>query len=211
MKTKAKAVNNSSLPSNIFVLGDSVTKISGTAGNDTISGTAGNDVIAGNAGNDVIAGNAGDDFLLGNRGEDFLLGNRGNDVVHGGEQNDIVYGGFGDDMVYGDEGDDFVSGDEDNDVLFGGTGSDTFYFGGTKASTALSAGNDVIRDFTFDGATMGDKIQIVGLGSAFDSYSEFISGAQQTADGVLFDFGGNRSLLVEGVTIDELTSDYFIF
>jgi len=205
MSTSTKALKNTAINSQIIALSESSPNISGTIGNDRISGTVGNDIIAGNAGDDTIAGNAGDDIILGGRGADFLLGNKGSDMLFGGRENDTLYGGQGDDFLSGDAGDDFLSGDVGNDTLYGGEGSDTFAFG------IGSAGNDVIGDFALNGTTTGDKIQFEGLGSNYDSYAEVMGAAQQTVDGVLFDFGGNRSLLVEGVTVADLTSDYFVF
>jgi len=188
-----------------------INPISGTSGADRIAGTSGDDVIAGNEGNDVIAGNQGNDFLLGNTGDDFLLGNNGNDTLRGGRDNDILYGGGDDDMVYGDLGDDFLSGDRGNDMLYGGTGADTFYYGAANQRVALDAGHDRTGDFELkSGGNPGDMIQLEGLGSKFDTYAEVMQVAQQTADGVVFDFGNGRSLTVEHVQVADLTSDYFI-
>jgi len=182
----------------------------GLGGNDNIAGRAGDDQLSGGDGNDTIAGDIGDDIICGGAGDDYLLGNRSNDDLSGGKGNDQLYGGENDDVLRGGDGNDFVSGDEGDDALYGNKGADVFAYG--KLNGTLAFGDDVIKDFEFDGrGREGDTIKIVNLGTAFDTYAEVMSVAQQTADGVLFDFGNNRSLLVEDVRISELTSDYFVF
>ena len=211
-----------------FTINNNTVIIHGTSGNDTIiagegdqtvyagggddkvAGRAGNDQLSGGAGNDVMSGDVGDDILCGGEGDDFLLGNRGSDEVYGGKGNDKLYGGEGDDVVCGGVGNDFISGDEGNDVLSGGSGNDVFYYGPGPGNNLF--GNDVIKDFEIGSRNCGgDKLQFANLGPQYDSYAEVMSAARQTADGVVFDFGNDRTLLVEDVRMSDLTSAYFVF
>lgn len=193
-----------------IIAGEGDQTVYGGGGNDTIAGRTGNDQLSGGDGNDTVAGDIGEDIICGDAGDDYLLGNRGDDEIYGGKGNDRLYGGEQNDVVCGGYGNDFLSGDEGSDVLYGGEGDDVFSYG--KLTGTLEFGNDEIRDFELDGRGRdGDKIQIVNLGDEFDTYAEIMAVARNTADGVLFDFGDNRTLLVEDVRVSDLTSDYFIF
>jgi len=193
-----------------IIAGEGDQTVYGFGGNDNIAGRSGNDQLSGGAGNDTIAGDIGDDLICGGEGDDFLLGNRSDDEVYGGKGNDQLYGGEQNDVLYGGYGNDYVSGDEGSDILYGNSGADVFAYG--KEEGTLEFGNDIIKDFELDGrGREGDSIKIINLGTAFDTYAEVRSVAQQMGNDVLFNFGNNRTLLVEDVRVSDLTSDYFIF
>jgi Ca2+-binding RTX toxin-like protein len=201
---------NGTAGADTIIAGEGNQTVYAAGGNDTVAGRSGNDQLSGGAGDDTISGDIGDDIICGGDGNDYLLGNRSDDQLYGCEGEDRLYGGEQNDVLRGGSGNDFLSGDEGDDVLYGDSGDDTFAYG--KLTGQLDFGNDVIKDFELDGPGRdGDKIQIVNLGSDFDTYAEVIGAASQTAEGVLFDFGNDRTLLVEDVTIANLSADYFVF
>lgn len=144
------------------IVSDTVTRISGTEGDDVIIGTVGADMIDSAAGNDTVIGREGDDTIEGGPGDDRLVGGSGDDVIYagdgddfvsGGEGNDTIFGGRGDDHLFGDEGDDVIFGEEGNDRLDGGTGNDRLF--GDEGDDELSGGEG--NDF-LDGGVANDKL-----------------------------------------------------
>ncbi|EKE44523.1 type I secretion target repeat protein [Oceaniovalibus guishaninsula JLT2003] len=197
--------------------------IKGRGGNDRFFGGTGDDAIYGGAGNDTIRGGSGDDFIKGGTGRDRVLmgggndfyqdsgqnGFRGRDVVRAGSGNDTIEGGGGNDRFFGQRGDDSISGGRMHDVLKGGSGDDTIYggsgndtmVGGTGHDTFVfdaKAQNDVIRDFDLaeDRLHLNDDLWR-GQMDAQDVVDRY---ASQTRDGVLFDFGGGNTLMLDDVT-----------
>ena len=84
--------------------GDADGYIDGGGGNDSISGGKGNDTLYGNSGNDTLNGNEGNDSMFGNSGNDLLNGDVGNDTLQGGPHADTYWGGDGIDWVdYSDD------------------------------------------------------------------------------------------------------------
>lgn len=155
----------------------------GTTGADSLSGGNGHDRVYGNRGNDSLNGLNGHDLLSGERGHDRLDGGAGNDFLLGGNDRDLLIGGSGNDRLHGEAG---------NDTLTGGTGADDFVF-------ARRGGADRITDFN---RAQGDQIFLDdALWSGTRSAAQVVSSfATVKAEGVLFNFGTNGSLLVQGVT-----------
>jgi Ca2+-binding RTX toxin-like protein len=87
----------------------------------------------------------------------------------------------------GRAGDDVLAGGAGSDLLIGGPGADVFLFDG---------GLDRIADFA-TGDTVG--LDSALWGGADWSAAQILSTASVSADGVLFDFGGD-TLLLEGLT-----------
>ena len=159
----------------------------GGAGDDTLKGGKGNDRLDGGEGNDTLLGGDGSDTLEGGAGDDFLKGMHGNDTVEGGAGDDRVFGGQGVDTLYGGEGDDTLKGGAGSDTLTGGAGADTF------EQSFNARGSDTITDFD----PSQDIINLRKFGGV-----ENISVSE--VDGSTLIEAGSGSLLVEGVTPDQL-------
>ena len=123
---------------------NSVNRIDGGAGNDTITGGALSDELVGGAGNDLIYAGAGNDSIDAGDGNDTVTGDAGNDVIVGGAGNDLLYAGTGDDNVSGGDGNDTVTGDDGNDIITGGNGNDLLYAGAGNDNVDGGDGNDTI-------------------------------------------------------------------
>ena len=126
---------------------------------DELLGNEDEDLIYGNKGSDSIYGGKDDDWIYGNEDEDLIHGNKGNDSIYGGKDDDSIYGNEGSDYIYGNRGndsiwagqdDDWIDGGEGDDLLWGNKGADLFH---------LSAGDDVIFDFSAD---EGDSLEVEG-------------------------------------------------
>ena len=142
----------------------------GPAG-QTLQATAAGGNMSGTAGMDILNGAAGNDRLIGGGGADVLSGGRGADKIKGGGGNDILNGNKG------------------NDVLTGGGGHDTFIF---------ADGNDTITDFSIRADQLHlDDQNWGGQLSAQDVVDQY---AQVKGGSVVFDFGGNDTLTLTGLT-----------
>ena len=174
-------------------------EIYGRGGSDTINGKRGADRLLGGNGADELNGNAGNDRLIGGRGRDVLNGasgrdvldgNNGRDVLRGQDDPDQLNGGAGGDWLYGGAGRDRLTGDAGNDKLFGGQGQDSFVF-------RAGHGADRIRDFedNIDTLRIDDAIWGGGLTRAqvIATYGSNVAG------GVLLDFGGGNSILIDNL------------
>lgn len=161
----------------------------------SLTGQEGRNALTGNAGANVISGKAGADRLWGEGGHDRLFGGDHGDQLVGGAGNDRLSGDGGNDRLSGDSGNDWLSGGQGADLLKGGAGADIFVF-------MARDGADIIADFT---RSQGDVLRIddalwraaAGTLTATQIINRF---ADMTADGVLFDFGGGNTLLLDGVT-----------
>lgn len=179
--------------------------------------------IYGSAGNDTLIGGDGNDALTGNFGDDLLQGGAGNDVIDGGWGNDTLSGGAGNDLIYGGAGDDWLAGFLGNDTLNGATGADTFDLtpAGDASTTVfiqgygVGDGADWVTGFDATAGAGHDVISVnqilAGDGLLVDSFARILSVSHQTADGVLLDFGGGNSLMMAGLTLDQLSVDDFTF
>ncbi len=168
-------------------------QIAGTAGDDvltsrrdgaTVDGLGGNDTVYGLGAADVLRGGGGNDVLRGGGAADTLQGGAGNDRLSGQAGNDILRGGAGADTLDGGAG---------NDRLFGEGGSDRFVF-------APGGGTDRIKDFQ-DGT---DRIDLSAFGFASVQAAKALATNQQ--GNVVFDFDGDGTLIVEGITKAQLTA-----
>ena len=173
----------------------------GNDGNDVINGGTAFDDINGNVGNDTLHGGAGDDWVVGGKnddvqfgddGDDIVWGNLGNDTLDGGAGNDQVRGGQGDDSLSGGDGNDFISGDRGADTEMGGAGADIFH-------GSQDAGVDRVLDFSYG---QGDRVML-DPGTTFTA-------SQVGADTVL-DMGGGNQMVLVGVQLSTLPSDYIFF
>ncbi len=170
----------------------------GNAGDDSISGGAQFDDINGNMGNDTAHGNGGDDWVVGGKdqdvlfgdaGVDIVLGNLGNDTLDGGNGIDVVRGGQGDDSLTGGAGNDYVSGDLGNDTETGGAGADIFH-------GSQNIGMDRVLDFNYG---QGDRVEL-DPGTTFT--------LSQVASDTVIDMGGGNEMVLVGVTLSSLPSDW---
>ncbi|MEX0300220.1 MAG: LamG-like jellyroll fold domain-containing protein, partial [Kordiimonas sp.] len=201
--------------------------IVGTDGNDTLSGTSSDDVMRGLAGNDTLKGDAGADVVFTGAGENYANGGEGADIIVGGSQKDVLNGDAGDDQVFGqagndilvgNDGDDTIVGNEGNDVLVGWTGSDVLFGGSGNDSLDGGAGSDILTggtgsdEFSFsigidstDNTPWGNDVitdfdinqDILAISVANGDPDELVS--SQTAEGALFTYAGDSSILLLGV------------
>lgn len=204
----------------------------GRSGNDDLVGGDGNDLLDGgtgaddlfggdgvdrvsyaSAGSDLIADliltnrNTGDaagdtyssiELLYGSNFNDELRGTQTNNVVAGYAGNDFLFGRGGNDDLFAGSGADFVDGGNGNDDLFGGTGEDRFVF-------RPNMGNDIVHDFQnntdtllFDDALWSGNLSVQQVISTYGS----VSGGN-----VVFNFGGNNILTINGITNTSFLSD----
>ena len=143
--------------SNIVWAYDGEDSIDGEGGDDSLYGNKGDDTLTGGDGSDWIYAGQDEDLLYGNQDEDTLYGHKGDDIVYAGKDDDAVYGNqgsddlfgnHGDDMVFAGQGDDYLDGGSGDDLLWGHKGADLFH---------LSAGYDVIYDFS---SADGDRLEV---------------------------------------------------
>lgn len=179
----------------VITFGTKIENAYGAQANDSLIGNSLNNHLHGRAGKDYLSGRSGDDRLQGGSGRDHLRGGSGEDRLIGGRHGDRLFGGTGDDTLIGNSGWDRLDGQRGDDRLVGGRGRDTFIF-------RNDGGADTIADFT----SGTDRLKIVGYGTLDD----LLNAADDTADGVLFDFGNGDSLLLVDVTLASLGDD-FIF
>ena len=163
-----------------YAEGDVITNVEsviGSTGDDTLTG------LSNTAGR--LAGAGGDDMLTG--------GNR-NDRLEGGNGNDTLIGGAGDDQLTGGRGDDVLTGGAGDDTLRGNTGADTFIF-------SSGSGDDVIIGFRAD-----DTLDLSESTTDFTSLADVQAAATETDAGLLIDLGGGDTLLLQGVSLDDLVA-----
>jgi len=133
--------------------------------------------------------------IEGDDGRDFLRGDTGNDVINGNGGRDWLIGGAGDDVLAGGTG---------RDILDGGLGDDTFIFN-------EGDGFDRIRNFDL----LGDdviELNVDGIDN-LDDFLGTLSRVRDAGDAVnaTFDFGGGDRLNITLDSLDNLTSEDFIF
>lgn len=164
-----------------------------------------NDKVIGSDIRDDIYGKAGDDLLLGNGGSDWLNGSYGDDTLLGGTGDDRLWGAVGSDLLIGGDGNDSLqpgptTGDGP-DIVFGGSGADVVDL--YTYSNPDWASDVIWQDFE-DGI---DLIDISGLTQ--DTFADRVSVTDHGA-GALVSLDG-ISLLLNGVTADQITMDDFLF
>lgn len=149
-------------------------------------------------GDGVIAGDGLNNFLVGTAGADTIQGLGGNDTIKGEGDADAMSGGSGDDRLLGGAGADTLDGGDGDDFLKGGTDADVFAF-------ADGHGNDTVRDFSGN-----DVIDLSGVSSLTD-FDAVADNAVQLGGAVFIETGDGHSILMQGVALDSLDSDDFIF
>ncbi|MEL6618060.1 MAG: CAP domain-containing protein [Pseudomonadota bacterium] len=175
--------------------------LQGAGGNDTLTGGGGLDTLSGGDGNDVLRGSGGADLIQGGAGNDKLLGSNGPDTLDGGNGRDLIKGGKATDVLRGGAGNDRLDGGEGNDTLTGGDGGDKFVF---------KTGQDLVTDF--DVTEAREKIDLRAVDSIVN-YQDLTNGGHLTQSGgnaVIDDLNGN-TMVLQGVTVDELGVGDFLF
>ncbi|MFV1531012.1 MULTISPECIES: calcium-binding protein [unclassified Phaeobacter] len=197
----------------LLIGGSGHDSLDGNAGHDTLRAGSGADTLDGGDGNDRLDGGNGRDLITGGTGDDSLTGGRGNDTMTAGTGSDRLSGGGGHDVMRGDAGDDLLLGGRGHDTLFGSDGADRLIgqsghdrlTGGSGADSFVfgrGSGQDIITDFR-----LGEDVIEITRGATRIDHLGF---AQLGAD-VRVTFA-NVSLLVEGVTVDQLMdTDNFLF
>ncbi|MEM8561040.1 MAG: calcium-binding protein [Pseudomonadota bacterium] len=192
-----------------FVVSDSVERIDGGLGTNTIAGgTSANTLdfsatelvniqaIDGGAGNDAITGTDTADVIFGGTGNDVINGAGGDDtfIVEGsGQGRDRFNGGAGFDVLQGGDGDDtftlshFVVSDS-VERIDGGLGTNTIA-GGTSANTFDFSATELVNIQAIDGGTGNDAI------TGTDTADVIIGGA---GNDVINGAGGDDTFIVEG-------------
>ena len=159
---------------------ETVERLVGSPGNDTVSGDLHNNYIDGGAGNDSLLGGEGDDTLVGGEGTDTLDGGDDVDtadysqhaphqgiVLHlgsyqAGDEDSIgatgsietIVGSAYADTIVGSPQNDYVDGRGGDDSLDGGAGNDTLVGGG---------GGDQLRGGDGDDSLVGDGGDMVWI------------------------------------------------
>ncbi|MCC6926423.1 hypothetical protein [Novosphingobium sp.] len=144
----------------------------------------------------VIADIAGAGYYLYANVEDLQLAGQTPFGV-GNELDNRIWGNLGDNWLLGGGGNDTLDGAAGNDVLFGEGGSDTFVF-------TVGSGADVIGDFV----SGTDRIDVSAYSTSFDVLRN--SFHQNGVDGAI-DLGGGNLIVLQGVTLSNLTAADFVF
>lgn len=209
---------------------EGIESIRGSDHADTLIGDDANNTLSGGAGDDILDGGAGDDLLVGGAGSNTIEGGAGNDTVTyeggsainidlsegtatdadgtdsisgvenviGSGQSDTITGDAGDNIINAGAGADTITGGGGDDTLTGGSGADVYVVGPDD-------GTDTITDF----AVGEDQIDIRALG--IDTYGELYENMSENENGdLVIDFGEGTSMVLEGVSLDEITADSFI-
>ncbi len=123
----------------------------------------------------------------------------GDDLVLGGLGDDNLVGGLGDDTLLGREGEDTLAGGAGSNELTGGANEDTFVIDYVSADP----GQDIITDFT-----LGiDSIEINGF-PGISVLEDIVR--TDTPEGLSFDLGGGRTLVLAGYSSTEEFNDFDI-
>jgi Ca2+-binding RTX toxin-like protein len=125
--------------------------------------------------------------FTGSSGKDSFVSFKKADTLHGEGGADKLDGAKGNDTIYGDEG---------NDRLTGGKGADTFVF-------EAGDGKDRITDF-------GDGADVIDFSGQLADFDAVLAAATDGSKGVTISYEGG-SVLLEGVTVNDLTASHFQF
>ena len=203
--------------------------------NDTVDGGAGDDVLWVGEGDDLLTAGDGNDLVYARSGNDYVTGGMGNDTMHMGSGRDTVFGGVGNDTIFGGDDNDLIFGGANDDFVFGGTGNDiidmgagndtfidTFQSGPLGADTIT--GGSGIDTFQFTSQSSNDTITDFEVGidilrltqnlwAGTRTSTEVVDDfATVTAGGVVFDFGGGRTITLEAVfDTTNLSDDLALF
>lgn len=117
-----------------------ITKVAGSAFNDTLIGTTDDNWFEGGAGDDIITGDAGYDTVSYSDASAAVTVNLATGIVTGGAGNDTL---SGIEAVRGSDYNDHLIGNDDNNSFSGGQGADTIEGGaGTDTVSYQSYGNN---------------------------------------------------------------------
>jgi Ca2+-binding RTX toxin-like protein len=220
--------------------GDDSDEVFGGDGNDILYGGASfsTDILVGGAGNDILYANSGlgdYDLIDGGSGDDiyyvdtpadltfeavgggtdtvyadiagagfYLYANTENLVLQGNtpfgvgnELDNRLTGNAIGNYLLGGAGNDRLNGMAGNDVLFGEAGADTFIF-------SAGSGGDVIGDF----ARGSDKIDLAAYG--FANFAALQANFSQVGGNGAINLGGGNFIVLNGVTMSQLTAADFI-
>ncbi|MBO6504050.1 MAG: M10 family metallopeptidase C-terminal domain-containing protein [Kordiimonadaceae bacterium] len=148
--------------------------------------------LFGGKGDDTLRALETGSRLNGAGGDDIVTGRSGDDLLAGGNGNDVVTGGAGNDLMNGNRGDDTLNGSAGDDTLRGSNGADTFVF-------TAGGGDDIILDFRAN-----DLLDLSATTTDFASLADVQSAATVTESGLLIDLGGGDSVLLIGLTLNDL-------
>lgn len=136
------------------------------------------------------------------QGEVFTLGTSSVDNMIGTRRDNFFMGLAGDDVLSGGTGDDKLSGGLGADELTGGKGCDHFIF-------RSGDGQDIVFDFRARGVTH-DVIDLRFL-STVHSFKDLMDHhVESTSDGALIDGLNGDSLLLRGISVDDLQKGDFL-
>jgi Ca2+-binding RTX toxin-like protein len=139
---------------------NSIEKLIGGSGDDTLTGDANANIMEGDAGNDTLNGGAGDDTLIGGAGGDTLDGGTGTNTASyagsaavtadlsnaGNNTGDALNDTYANiQHLTGTDNDDTLTGDAGVNTLTGGAGADTLTGGGGDDTLAGGAGIDTLN------------------------------------------------------------------
>jgi Ca2+-binding RTX toxin-like protein len=122
-------------------------------------------------------------------------------IINGTNKADTLTGTSGADAIFGKNGTDLLNGLGGDDTLTGGNGSDVFRFD-------PNFGNDTITDFR---AKPSDQDRIQFSKAVFADYNVVVSAASQSDDSVVITHSPGNTLVIENITLAQLTPDYFLF
>ncbi len=167
----------------------------GRDGGDTLFGDDGDDSLNGDGGNDVLIAGDGDDQLSGGVGFDVLIGMAGNDTLAGGDEDDAIFGGSAPSGPMGRWPEMGVVGD---DRVSGGGGIDTFHI------FARDSGETTIEDFEVSDLVgdIPDVLALVGFG--FADGQSVLNAAQQSGPDTIIELDDDQTVILLGVSLDEL-------
>mgnify|MGYP002629681965 CR=1 FL=1 len=151
-----------------------------------------------------IIGSELNDTLVGDDNANSLFARGGDDIIHGGGGNDVLAGWSGNDIINGDDGDDAIIGDADDDTLSGGAGADTYIFN-TFSVPDAAFGHDTITDFD----VAEDRLNLALF--EISNLADFQAIASDDGTNTTVKFDGDRSILLQNVTVAQLTASNFIF
>jgi len=151
-------------------------------------------IIRTSNGDDIVYAGLGNDILKGGKGSDILYGKAGNDFLVGGKGRDVLKGGPGEDTLVGGQGKDRLNGGFGNDILVGGAGEDLY---------VVSQGIDIFRRF------QSGKDQILARGFERADIKNLLDNARSLNRGTLLNFADDASVIIEGVSIEQLSVNDF--